>query len=98
VAIARAIAQEPALLVADEPTGALDSATTRQIMELLVALHRTGMTLVLVTHDPSVATYASRVITIRDGDIVSDAPPPRALGTHRSPLVALGDSDAWRLT
>ena len=72
VAIARAIVNEPLLLLADEPTGALDSATTRQVMELFCELHTQGMTVVVVTHDPSIAAYASRVITFRDGAIVSD--------------------------
>jgi putative ABC transport system ATP-binding protein len=72
VSIARAIVNEPLLLLADEPTGALDSATTKQVMELFVQLHRQGMTVVLVTHDPSIANYAERVVTFKDGVIVSD--------------------------
>ena len=55
VSIARAIVNEPLLLLADEPTGALDSATTKQVMELFVELHQQGMTVVLVTHDPNIA-------------------------------------------
>ena len=70
--IARAIVNEPRVLLADEPTGALDSATTQQVLELFVDLHRQGMTVVLVTHDPHVAAYAERVVTFRDGLIVSD--------------------------
>jgi putative ABC transport system ATP-binding protein len=72
VSIARAIVNEPLLLLADEPTGALDSATTRQVMELFQELHAQGMTVVLVTHDPNIAGYASRVITFQDGAITSD--------------------------
>lgn len=72
VAIARAIVNEPLLLLADEPTGALDSETTRQVMDLFRALHAQGMTIVLVTHDPAIASYASRVITFKDGEIVTD--------------------------
>ncbi|WP_437681748.1 ABC transporter ATP-binding protein [Sorangium sp. So ce131] len=72
VAIARAIVNAPLLLLADEPTGALDSATTRQIMDLFCELHAEGMTLVLVTHDAAIAAYADRVITFRDGVILSD--------------------------
>jgi putative ABC transport system ATP-binding protein len=72
VSIARAIVNEPLLLLADEPTGALDSATTKQVMELFVELHRQGMTVVLVTHDPQIAAYAERVVSFKDGVIVSD--------------------------
>jgi putative ABC transport system ATP-binding protein len=72
VSIARAIVNEPVLLLADEPTGALDSATSRQVMELFVELHAQGMTVVLVTHDPAIAAYAERVITFQDGVIVAD--------------------------
>ncbi len=60
------------MLLADEPTGALDSATTKQVMELFVELHRQGMTVVLVTHDPNIAAYAERVVSFKDGVIVSD--------------------------
>ena len=72
VSIARAIVNEPLLLLADEPTGALDSSTTKQVMELFVELHRQGMTVVLVTHDPNIAAYAERVVSFSDGVIVSD--------------------------
>jgi putative ABC transport system ATP-binding protein len=72
VAIARAIVNDPLLLLADEPTGALDSATTRQVMELFQELHQHGITVVVVTHDPSIAKYAERVVTFSDGNIVSD--------------------------
>jgi putative ABC transport system ATP-binding protein len=72
VSIARAIVNEPLLLLADEPTGALDSNTTKSVMELFVELHRQGMTVVLVTHDPNIAAYAERVVTFKDGVIVSD--------------------------
>jgi putative ABC transport system ATP-binding protein len=72
VSIARAIVNEPLLLLADEPTGALDSATTKQVMELFVELHKQGMTVVIVTHDPNIAAYAERVVSFKDGVIVSD--------------------------
>lgn len=72
VSLARAIVNRPELLLADEPTGALDSGTTREVMELLCAMHREGMAVIVVTHDPSVARYAQRVITFRDGVIASD--------------------------
>jgi putative ABC transport system ATP-binding protein len=76
VSIARAIVNEPLLLLADEPTGALDSTTTKQVMELFVELHRQGMTVVLVTHDPNIAGYAQRVVSFSDGVIVSDVTKP----------------------
>jgi putative ABC transport system ATP-binding protein len=72
VAIARAIVTEPVLLLADEPTGALDSEITAQIMELFCDLHAAGMTVVIVTHEPQVAAYAQRLIRFRDGRIISD--------------------------
>ncbi len=72
VAIARAIVTRPVLLLADEPTGALDTETTAQIMKLFCELHASGMTVVLVTHEPQVAAYAERIIRFRDGRIVVD--------------------------
>lgn len=72
VAIARAIVNDPVILLADEPTGALDSATTRQVMELFCKLHEQGITVIVVTHDPAIAKYAQRVITFADGNIVTD--------------------------
>jgi ABC-type lipoprotein export system ATPase subunit len=59
-------------LLADEPTGALDSTTSEQVLELLGELHRQGMTIVIVTHDPTVAAHASRVITFSDGHMLND--------------------------
>jgi putative ABC transport system ATP-binding protein len=78
VAIARAIVNEPLLLLADEPTGALDSTTTKQVMELFCSLHEQGITVVLVTHDAAIARYAQRVITFADGSIVDDTKIARA--------------------
>jgi putative ABC transport system ATP-binding protein len=74
VAIARALVNRPAMLLADEPTGALDTATGGEIGELLLDLNRSGQTLVLVTHNPDLAArYASRTIELADGRIASDA-------------------------
>jgi putative ABC transport system ATP-binding protein len=69
VAIARAVANEPVLLLADEPTGALDSAAAEVVIELLRAQHDAGQTIVMVTHDPDVAEAADRTIHVRDGQI-----------------------------
>lgn len=72
VAIARAIVNQPSLLLADEPTGALDTHTGEEILTLFEELHSQGLTLVVVTHDPDVAARAHRVVTMRDGLIVED--------------------------
>lgn len=72
VAIARALVNDPEILFADEPTGNLDSASSDEIMALFTELNRKGRTVVLVTHDPEVARYARRVLTMQDGMIVSD--------------------------
>ncbi len=73
VAIARAIVNEPAILLADEPTGALDSRTAIEILALFQELNREGVTVVIVTHDADVARHAGRVIRFRDGRVISDA-------------------------
>jgi len=72
VAIARALVTEPLIILADEPTGALDSHTSVEIMALFQELNRHGMTVVLVTHEPDVARYARRLLRFRDGHLVSD--------------------------
>jgi ABC-type antimicrobial peptide transport system, ATPase component len=72
VAIARAIAQAPPIILADEPTGNLDSNSTKEIMQILRELHSEGRTVILITHDNEIAEQADRVIKIRDGKIVSD--------------------------
>ncbi|TXI14515.1 MAG: ABC transporter ATP-binding protein [Polynucleobacter sp.] len=72
VAIARALVNDPDLILADEPTGALDSKTSAEVMELLTSLNQQGMTVIVVTHEPDVAAYAQRVITFKDGQILSD--------------------------
>ncbi len=71
-AVARALAGKPSLILADEPTGALDSKTSRELLDFLKKLNEEGNTIVLITHDHSVAEEANRVITLRDGKIVSD--------------------------
>ena len=72
VAIARALVTEPLLILADEPTGALDSRTSLEIMGLLQELNRQGMTVVLVTHEPEIARFARRILGFRDGRVVQD--------------------------
>jgi putative ABC transport system ATP-binding protein len=78
VAIARALVNDPDLILADEPTGALDSKTTAEVMALLTQLNQQGMTVIVVTHEPEVASYAKRVVTFKDGRIVDiKVNPPR---------------------
>ncbi|MEW6691001.1 MAG: ATP-binding cassette domain-containing protein, partial [Pseudomonadota bacterium] len=72
VAIARALVMRPLLILADEPTGALDSRTSLEIMALLQDLNRRGMTVVLVTHEPEVARFARRILRFRDGRVIGD--------------------------
>ncbi|MGX7244293.1 ABC transporter ATP-binding protein [Enterococcus quebecensis] len=72
VAIARAIVNDPAVLMADEPTGNLDSKTTLEIMNIFQDLNDTGTTVVMVTHEPDVAQYTKRIVSFRDGEIIGD--------------------------
>jgi putative ABC transport system ATP-binding protein len=72
VAIARALVTEPALILADEPTGNLDSTSTTEVLELLADLHRSGRTIVLITHENDVAARAQRIVHIRDGQVWAD--------------------------
>ena len=74
VAIARALVTRPSLLLADEPTGNLDTRTSIEILALFQELNRDGMTTVLVTHESDIATYCTRVVELRDGHIVRDEP------------------------
>ncbi|HKW42532.1 MAG TPA: ABC transporter ATP-binding protein [Gemmatimonadales bacterium] len=72
VAIARALVNTPSILLADEPTGNLDSSTSAEIMEVFRALHRQGQTIVMVTHEHDIAAHAARVVTLRDGVVATD--------------------------
>ena len=74
VAIARALINSPSLLMADEPTGNLDSRTSLEIMDILQSLNQQGLTIILVTHDPDIAAYARRQVTFCDGRIIRDEP------------------------
>ena len=84
VAIARAIVTNPSLVLADEPTGNLDTASSLEVMRLLSRLNATGRTIVLITHEADIASFAKRTVRLRDGNIIEDerhtavdAPPPR---------------------
>ncbi|WP_243393643.1 ABC transporter ATP-binding protein [Solimonas fluminis] len=80
VAIARALVGEPRVILADEPTGNLDSATSVEVMALLQSLGRAGITVILVTHEPDIAEYAARNIVMKDGQVISDI--------RREPVIA----------
>ena len=89
VAIARALVNEPAIILADEPTGNLDSQSSMEIIDILHQLHDGGATIVMVTHEPAIAEHAQRVIFLRDGSIVSD----RLNGKRRGKLAAASGSE-----
>ncbi|MFH1266533.1 MAG: ABC transporter ATP-binding protein [Planctomycetota bacterium] len=72
VAIARSLANDPFFILADEPTGNLDSVTTREILDLLDRLNRSGKTIIMVTHEPDVGTRSRRIIRLKDGQVLSD--------------------------
>ena len=91
VAIARAIVNNPKILLADEPTGALDTKTSEEIMQLFTDLNREGITVVIVTHEPEIALWAGRRITFRDGRIVDDV---RQKAIERAPEKTLEVSPA----
>ena len=77
VAIARALVNEPAILLADEPTGNLDSTTSEEIMRVFETLHTQGQTVIMVTHEADIAAHADRIVVLRDGRIATDTPNPR---------------------
>ncbi|GHT84634.1 macrolide ABC transporter ATP-binding protein [Spirochaetia bacterium] len=89
VAIARAMVNDPAFILADEPTGNLDTGMTLEIMGLFQELNSRGKTIVMVTHEPELAAYTKRIITLRDGELISDKP----VTERRS---ALEDLAAWK--
>jgi putative ABC transport system ATP-binding protein len=93
VAIARALVTEPKLLLADEPTGNLDSHTSVEIMALFQDLNDQGITLIIVTHEPDIAAYSRRIVEVRDGRIIRDEP---VAGRHRAreDLQSIPDPDA----
>jgi len=90
VAIARAIVNQPTLILADEPTGALDSRTGIEIMALFQALNGTGITVILVTHDTEVAAYAKRILRFRDGRLIDDRANPHPVDARGRLLGTLG--------
>jgi len=84
VAIARALVNSPHLILADEPTGALDTQTSADIMRLFEQLNQGGLTIILITHEPDVAAHARRLIRVRDGRIVDDRPAAEAVLTQET--------------
>jgi putative ABC transport system ATP-binding protein len=99
VAIARALVNDPHVILADEPTGNLDSKTSDEIMTLLTELNRAGKTIIMVTHENDIAGWARRVVRMRDGEVESDvrndalpaAPPPTADVATVLPRVLMND-------
>jgi putative ABC transport system ATP-binding protein len=93
VAIARALVNQPALVLADEPTGNLDSRTSAEIMGVFQELNQRGIAIVMVTHEPDVARYAKRNVLMRDGRIVSDMPVTARINAERplSPPAPAGE-------
>jgi len=94
VAIARALVNEPAVVLADEPTGNLDSAATSEVLRLLQTLHRSGRALVVVTHDARIAAIADRVVTMRDGGFVGETRPERRATDDLTGRAAVG-GERW---
>jgi len=95
VAIARALVNDPDLILADEPTGALDSKTSAEVMALLTELNHQGMTVIVVTHEADVAAYARRTITFKDGQVISDQiNPPLSSHSVNQPIHSEAQSGA----
>ncbi len=90
VAIARALVNRPKVILADEPTGNLDSATSNDVMAIFQQLRDGGITVVLVTHEPDIASFASRVLQMKDGLLVSDRRQERRLAVPAAPLAMGG--------
>src|SRR5690242_5291006 len=89
VAIARALVNRPSILLADEPTGNLDSVTSEEIMQVFADLHRAGQTVIMVTHEPDIAAHAERTVVLRDGRVESDRRQPGAGAPAAEPLAAV---------
>jgi putative ABC transport system ATP-binding protein len=94
VAVARALVNKPSLLLADEPTGNLDTATSTEVMHVFQELNRAGMTILLITHEPDIARFAKRIIVLRDGRIVEDHPVEPRTGTHADVGSGIGSPGA----
>ena len=90
VAIARSLMNDPYIILADEATGNLDSATSEEIMEMLARLNEAGKTIIMVTHEEDIAEHAKRIIRMRDGQIIQDGPSPRILQSQDSAVSSAG--------
>ena len=94
VAIARAILNKPSILLADEPTGNLDSATTTEILALFRQLHAEGQTVIIVTHEDEVAAHCQRVVRLRDGRVLSDLPVAKDIAGRHLPMIEAAAASA----
>ncbi len=94
VSVARALVGNPAILLADEPTGALDSKTGREVLALFQRLHKSGRTIVLITHDNSIAATAERIIRLEDGHVVYDGPTDKEKLVHAEPTEGSAENES----
>ncbi len=94
VAIARALVNKPSILLADEPTGNLDSRTSEEILALFAELHRQGQTIIIVTHEPDVARNAHRIVRMKDGKVMSDLPTDQDIARFMTPHGGGASADA----